>query len=179
MARLGKMHLRAGVGPERGQKPTGRSMKKQSAGLLLFRRRCGAIEVLLVHPGGPYWARKDDGAWSIPKGLFEEGEDALEAAKREFQEETGGQPSGTFIELGKFKQPGGKMVSAWAVEGEFDLASFTSNSFAMEWPPRSGRMREFPEADRAVWFTADEAAVKIIRGQRPIIEALLVWLQTR
>ena len=180
MASLRKMHLRTGVGLGRvSESATGRTMKKRSAGLLLFRRRRGTIEVLLVHPGGPYWARKDDGAWSIPKGLFEEGEDALEAAKREFQEETGGRPDGAFIELGAFKQPGGKLVAAWAVEGEFELASFTSNSFSMEWPPRSGRTREFPEADRAGWFTAQEAAVKIIRGQRPIIEALLERLQTR
>jgi len=154
-------------------------MMKQSAGLLMFRHRRGAIEVLLVHPGGPFWAKKDDGAWSIPKGLFEDGEDALTAAKREFQEETGGRPVGAFIELGVFKQSGGKLVSAWAVEGEFDLTSFKSNSFAIEWPPRSGRMREFPEADRADWFKAQNALVKIIRGQRPIIEALLKRLQTR
>jgi predicted NUDIX family NTP pyrophosphohydrolase len=139
----------------------------------MFRRRGTMIEVLLVHPGGPFWARKDDGAWSIPKGLLEEGEDALAAARREFEEETGKRPAGSFFELGVFKQPGGKRVSAWGVEGDFDLTSFRSNSFAMEWPPRSGRTREFPEADRADWFKVQDAVVKIIGGQRPIIEALL------
>ena len=148
-------------------------MAKQSAGLLMFRRRRGAIELLLVHPGGPYWARKDDGAWSIPKGFVEEGEDTLVAAKREFEEETGQRPAGQLIALGTFKQPSGKQVSAFAVEGEFDLASFKSNNFALEWPPRSGRMQEFPEADRAGWFGRTEALVKILKGQRPIIEALL------
>jgi len=148
-------------------------MTRQSAGILMFRRRDGAVGLLLVHPGGPYWAKKDEGAWSIPKGLFEEGEDALAAARREFAEETGARPAGPFIELGVFKQPSGKRVFAWAIEGEFDLAAFASESFAMEWPPRSGRMQEFPEADRAGWFSHDEARVKITRGQRPIIEALL------
>ncbi|HLZ01894.1 MAG TPA: NUDIX domain-containing protein [Bradyrhizobium sp.] len=148
-------------------------MTKQSAGILMYRRRHGMVDLLLVHPGGPYWARKDEGAWSIPKGLFEEGEDALAAARREFAEETGAQAAGPFIELGVFKQPGGKRVFAWAMEGEFDLAAFRSNSFAMEWPPRSGRMQAFPEADRADWFSPEAALVKVTRGQRPIIEALL------
>jgi predicted NUDIX family NTP pyrophosphohydrolase len=147
-------------------------MVQRSAGLLMFRRAGNAAEVLLVHPGGPFWAKKDDGAWSIPKGLFEEGEDALAAARREFAEETGLLPEGAFIELGTFKQPSGKRVSAWAFEGAFDLASFNSNMFTMEWPPKSGRMREFPEADRAGWFGPREAMVKILKGQRPIIEAL-------
>ena len=151
-------------------------MAKQSAGLLMFRRRRGAIELLLVHPGGPYWARKDDGAWSIPKGFVEEGEDTLVAAKREFEEETGQRPTGEFIALGVFKQPSGKQVNAFAIEGEFDLASFRSNNFALEWPPRSGRMQEFPEADRAGWFTPEAALVKITKGQRPIIQALLEGL---
>ena len=146
-------------------------MVQHSAGLLLFRRR-GAIEVLLVHPGGPFWAKKDDGAWSIPKGLFEEGEDALVAAKREFKEETGQRPQGTTHALGVFRQPSGKRVHAFAVEGEFDLTRFKSNSFSMEWPPRSGRMAEFPEVDRAGWFGRKDAMVKITKGQRPILEAL-------
>ena len=148
-------------------------MTKQSAGILMYRRRHGTVDLLLLHPGGPYWAGKDEGAWSIPKGLFEEGEDALAAAAREFEEETGMKPTGPFVELGVFKQPGGKRVFAWAMEGEFDLAAFASNSFAMEWPPKSGRMQEFPEADRAEWFSAGEALVKVTRGQRPIIDALL------
>jgi predicted NUDIX family NTP pyrophosphohydrolase len=152
-------------------------MPKQSAGLLMFRRSRGPIEVLLIHPGGPFWAKKDDGAWSIPKGIFEQGEDALSAARREFEEETGSSPAGPIIELGVFKQPGGKHVHVWAVEDDFDLASFKSNSFSMEWPPRSGRKQEFPEADRAGWFTPDEAVVKLLKGQRPIIKALLDRLE--
>ena len=147
-------------------------MVQRSAGLLMFRRADESAEVLLVHPGGPFWARKDDGAWSIPKGLFEDGEDALAAAQREFEEETGLSPEGAFIELGEFKQPSGKRISAWAFEGAFDLASFKSNLFTMEWPPKSGRLREFPEADRAGWFGPREALIKITKGQRPIIEAL-------
>jgi predicted NUDIX family NTP pyrophosphohydrolase len=152
-------------------------MRQQSAGLLMFRRRSETIEMLLVHPGGPFWARKDDGAWSIPKGLFMADEGALAAARREFEEETGQRPDGAFIELGSFKQPSGKHVHAWAVEGEFDLTSFRSNNFAMEWPPKSGRMQEFSEADRAGWFVAKDALVKITKGQRPIIAALLDRLQ--
>lgn len=146
-------------------------MVQHSAGLLLYRRRA-AIEVLLVHPGGPFWAKKDDGAWSIPKGLFEDGEDALVTAKREFEEETGQRPQGVTHALGIFRQPSGKRVHAFAVEGEFDLTRFKSNHFSMEWPPRSGRMAEFPEADRAGWFGRREALVKITRGQRGILEAL-------
>jgi predicted NUDIX family NTP pyrophosphohydrolase len=146
-------------------------MVQRSAGLLMFRRR-ETIEVLLVHPGGPFWAKKDDGAWSIPKGLFDEGENALAAAKREFEEETGQPPQGVPIELGIFKQPSGKRIHAFALEGEFNLAAFSSNSFAMEWPPRSGRTAEFPEADRAGWFRRKDALAKILKGQRPIVEAL-------
>jgi predicted NUDIX family NTP pyrophosphohydrolase len=148
-------------------------MVKRSAGLLMFRHTRGGPEVLLVHPGGPFWAKKDDGAWSIPKGLHEDGEDALTAAKREFEEETGQRPAGAFIALGAFRQPGGKQVSAWAFEGEFDLASFKSNSFAMEWPPRSGRLVEFPEADRAGWFPVQEAFRKVTKGQLAILSSLL------
>ena len=146
-------------------------MVQHSAGLLMFRRR-ETIEVLLVHPGGPFWAKKDDGAWSIPKGLFEENEDALAAAKREFEEETGHTPVGAPIALGVFRQPSGKRIHAFALQSEFDLSAFSSNSFAMEWPPRSGRTAEFPEADRAGWFGRREALAKITKGQRPIIEAL-------
>jgi predicted NUDIX family NTP pyrophosphohydrolase len=147
-------------------------MVQRSAGLLMFRRANESAEVLLVHPGGPFWAKKDGGAWSIPKGLFEDGEDALAAAQREFEEETGLLPEGAFIELGVFKQPSGKRISAWAFEGVFDLASFKSNLFTMEWPPKSGRLREFPEADRAGWFGPRESLIKITKGQRPIVEAL-------
>ena len=148
-------------------------MAQDSAGILMYRLKDHDPQLLLVHPGGPFWARKDDGAWSIPKGLFEEGEDPLTAARREFAEETGCRPSGELIALGRFKQPGGKIVSAWAVEGNFDLRAFKSNLFAIEWPPRSGRMREFSEADRADWFAPADAMRKIVKGQIPIIAALL------
>jgi predicted NUDIX family NTP pyrophosphohydrolase len=147
-------------------------MATASAGLLLYRMTKGEPEVLLVHPGGPFWAKKDDGAWSIPKGLTDKDEDPLAAAAREFEEETGFRPTGHFIPLGDFRQPGGKTVSAWAVEGDLDLKYFKSNTFAMEWPPRSGRMQEFPEADRAAWFTLEEASRKILKGQRPMLAVL-------
>ncbi len=147
-------------------------MPRESAGILLHRRVARAVEVLLVHPGGPYWRRKDAGAWSIPKGTLAPGEAPLAAARREFAEETGGGASGDTMELGAFCQPGGKVVTAFAVAGDFDLAGFRSNSFTMEWPPHSGRMAEFPEADRAAWFSLAEAAGKIVRGQRPILAAL-------
>ena len=148
-----------------------------SAGLLPFRTSGEHVEVMLVHMGGPFWARKDAGAWSIPKGLCEAGEDAHAAARREFEEETGGSPEGEFIALGTFRQPSGKQLSAWAVEGEFDLAGFKSNMFTMEWPPKSGRMAEFPEADQAAWFNREQALVKLTKGQRPIIKALFERLE--
>jgi predicted NUDIX family NTP pyrophosphohydrolase len=148
-------------------------MPQRSAGILLYRRRRGAVEVLLVHPGGPFWARKDDGAWSIPKGVYEPGEDPLAAARREFEEETGARLDGEATALGSFRQSAAKIVDVWAVEGEFDPASLESNSFTMEWPPRSGNMREVPEVDRAEWFTPEAASRKLLKGQRPVIEALL------
>ena len=148
-------------------------MVKHSAGLVLYRRTGLATEILLVHPGGPFWARKDTGAWSIPKGLVEGDESPLAAARREFKEETGFLPQGRFIELGNFKQPSCKIVSAWAVEGDFDPHNLKCNSFSLEWPPKSGRMQEFPEADRAAWFEASEAARKITKGQLPIIQKLI------
>jgi predicted NUDIX family NTP pyrophosphohydrolase len=148
-------------------------MPQRSAGILLYRRRGGAVEVLLVHPGGPFWAKKDDGAWGIPKGGYAPGEDPLAAAKREFREETGARAEGEAIALGAFRQSAAKIVEVWAVEGEFDPASLVSNTFSMEWPPRSGRMAEFPEVDRAEWFTPEESARKILAGQRPVLEALL------
>ena len=149
-------------------------MPQRSAGILMFRRVPG-LEVLLIHPGGPFWAKKDDGAWSIPKGLYEPDEDELTAAKREFEEKTGCVPSGKFIALGEFK-PGAKILTIFAVEGDFDIANFKSNLFAMEWPPKSGRMAEFPEADRGGWFGIDEAKRKILKGQLPILAALLKHL---
>jgi predicted NUDIX family NTP pyrophosphohydrolase len=152
-------------------------MAKQSAGILMFRRTGGRPEVLLVHPGGPFWAKKDDGAWSIPKGLYEDREDPLAAARREFEEETGCTPEGEFLALGSFKQPSNKTIVAWAIESDFDLAKFKSNLFSMEWPPKSGRTQQFPEVDRIAWFEPDEAKRKILKGQAPIVAALLNRLQ--
>jgi predicted NUDIX family NTP pyrophosphohydrolase len=152
-------------------------MARTSAGILLFRRRRGGVEVLLGHPGGPFWAKKDERAWSIPKGLVNEGEDLLAAAKREFFEETGAIVDGPFLDLGAFKQPGGKTIVAFACEGDFDPAALKSNLFAMEWPPRSGRMVEFPEIDRARWLGPSEARRKILKGQAPMLDALERALQ--
>jgi predicted NUDIX family NTP pyrophosphohydrolase len=145
---------------------------KTSAGILLFRRRQDGVEVLLVHPGGPFWAKKDEGAWSIPKGETETNEDPAVAAKREFLEETGAMIEGALLELGAFRQPSGKIVAAFASEGDFDPATLQSDVFAMEWPPRSGKTTEFPEVDRAAWFNLDAALAKILKGQRPILAAL-------
>lgn len=152
-------------------------MPKQSAGLLLYRRR-GEPEVFLVHPGGPFWAGKDAHAWSIPKGEFAADEDTLQAAEREFAEETGLTPEGTFVALRPLKQPGGKIVHAWAVEGDCDPAAIVSNSFALEWPPRSGRMRQFPEVDRAAWFPLAVAREKIHKGQVALLDELETMLGT-
>jgi predicted NUDIX family NTP pyrophosphohydrolase len=147
-------------------------MPKRSAGILMFRRRGGEIEVLLMHPGGPFWAKKDAGAWSIPKGEYAQGEDALAVAKREFEEETGARPDGKFLPLGEVVQAGGKIVTAWALEGDFDPATLTSNSFELEWPPKSGRQVSFPEVDRAQWFPPAEARQKILAAQREFITRL-------
>jgi predicted NUDIX family NTP pyrophosphohydrolase len=154
-------------------------MAKRSAGLLLYRRSRPNPEVLLLHPGGPFWISKDDGAWSIPKGLIEGDERPLAAAKREFKEETGFLPRGRFIELGRFKQPSSKLIVVWAVEGDFDPHNLKCNSFSMEWPPKSGRMQEFPEMDRAGWFEANEATRKITKGQLPIIQKLFRHLDIK
>lgn len=148
-------------------------MAKVSAGILLYRFRPSGLEVLLVHPGGPYWAKKDDGAWSMPKGLVEPGEDELAAAFREFREETGAVAHGVAQDLGAFRQAGGKVIRAFAVEGDFDPASLASNLFTMEWPPRSGKLATFPEADRAGWFTPDTARRKVTKGQIPAIDTLV------
>lgn len=147
-------------------------MKKYSAGLLMFRRNKVGIEVLLVHPGGPFWAKKDLGAWSIPKGEFEDSEDPLDAAIREFREETGFPVSEPFTPLGTIKQPSGKLVTAWAFEGDCDPATLISNSFELEWPPRSGKMSSFPEIDRAAWFDPANAKERILKGQIKLIEEL-------
>jgi predicted NUDIX family NTP pyrophosphohydrolase len=147
-------------------------MPKLSAGILLYRHTPAALEVFLVHPGGPYWAKKDEGAWTIPKGECQPGEDALAAARREFAEETGLTLEGELMALGSFRQSSAKTVEVWAVEGDADPAGLASNTFAMEWPPRSGRMQDFPEIDRAAWFRPAEAARKILKGQVPILKAL-------
>jgi predicted NUDIX family NTP pyrophosphohydrolase len=146
---------------------------KTSAGLLLFRRRGKGLEVLLVHPGGPLWAKRDEGAWSIPKGEPEAGEDPLTAARREFAEELGRSVDGTFIPLARVRQPGGKVVHAWALEADVDASSIMSNTFSMEWPPRSGRQHAFPEIDRAEWFPLDVARQKILAGQAPLLDELM------
>jgi predicted NUDIX family NTP pyrophosphohydrolase len=145
-------------------------MSKQSAGLLLYRRRDGIVEVLLAHPGGPFWKNKDGGAWSIPKGEFADDEDPLAAAKREFQEETGSTIGGDFRPLATIKQRGGKVVHAWLVEADLDPASVKSNTFTMEWPRGSGRMQSFPEVDQVDWFTFETALEKVLESQRPFIE---------
>ncbi|MEH2524184.1 MULTISPECIES: NUDIX domain-containing protein [unclassified Bradyrhizobium] len=149
------------------------SLKRQSAGLLLFHRRDGDLQVLLGHPGGPFWRRKDEGAWSIPKGLASTGEALLSAAKREFGEETGHHPRGEFIPLGEAKQPGGKVVHVWAVEDDLDAENIRSNLFEMEWPPRSGRHQTFREIDRAEWFGIPVARSKILKGQAIFLGRLL------
>lgn len=153
-------------------------MPKQAAGILLYRRRPAGLEVLLAHPGGPLWARKDAGAWTLPKGQFTEGELPLAAARREFEEEMGSAPSGDFQSLGTLKQPSGKVIHAWAAESDFDVASVKSNLFSMEWPPKSGRMDEFPEVDRAAWFPIAEARTKILKGQAPFLDRLLALLNS-
>jgi predicted NUDIX family NTP pyrophosphohydrolase len=146
--------------------------KRVSAGVLLYRVRDGALEVFLVHPGGPFWRRKDEGAWSIPKGEVEEGAEPLATALREFEEETGTALHGEGVPLSPVRQPGGKLVRAWAVEGDIDPASIVSNTFAMEWPPRSGRRQSFPEVDRAGWFTLAQARTKILAGQQGLVDQL-------
>jgi predicted NUDIX family NTP pyrophosphohydrolase len=148
-----------------------------SAGILLFRRNREAVEVLLVHPGGPFWAKKDLGAWSVPKGLVEEGEEPLQCALRELEEELGSPfsfPADELIELGSVRQKAGKLVHCWAAEGDFDPATLRSNTFSMEWPPRSGSEREFPEVDRAEWFGLDAAREKIIPAQGDFLDRLKV-----
>ncbi|OWK26096.1 NUDIX hydrolase [Rhizobium yanglingense] len=146
-------------------------MPKRSAGLLIFRQTAGYLEVFLVHPGGPFWAQKDEGAWSIPKGLMDQGEDALEAAKREVFEEVGSKIEGNFNWLGEYRQPGGKVVLVWSIEADIAADAIVSNTFQIEWPPRSGRMRAFPEVDRAGWFRLDEAEHKILKGQQQVLLA--------
>jgi len=150
---------------------------KRSAGIVLYRLREGAPQVLLVHPGGPLWTRKDLGAWSIPKGEYEPAEDALAAARREFAEELGSAaPPGPVSDLGEIRQKSGKLVRAWALRGDFDASTVESNTFALEWPPKSGRTIEVPEVDRAEWFAIPEAREKINPAQIPLLERLLAQL---
>ena len=150
--------------------------KKPSAGILMYRRAAGGIEVLLVHPGGPFWARKDAGAWSIPKGEFADDEDPERAARREFAEELGGEVDGELIALGSIRQKNGKRVHAWAVEGDFECAGLCSNTFRLEWPPKSGRFQDIPEVDRAEWFEPDVARTKMHTGQAELVDRLLAAL---
>jgi predicted NUDIX family NTP pyrophosphohydrolase len=159
-----KTQDKAKSNPARGAKP------KKSAGLLLYRKRRGGVEVFLVHPGGPFWAKKDNGAWSIPKGEFGDNEEPLEAAKREFQEETGFAAAGEFVSLDPVRQPSAKVVYAWAVRGDIDQTAIRSNTFSIELPKGSGKMREFPEVDRAQWFSLDEARRKILKGQVALLD---------
>jgi predicted NUDIX family NTP pyrophosphohydrolase len=153
---------------------------RRSAGILLFRSAPGGTQVLLVHPGGPFWARKDEGAWSIPKGEYEPDQDPRAAALREFEEELGSplDPAARagLIELGTVRQPGGKFVTAWAAPGDLDPETVTSNTFEMQWPPRSGQLKQFPEIDRAGWFGVEQARTKLLRGQVPFLDALLAAL---
>jgi predicted NUDIX family NTP pyrophosphohydrolase len=151
-------------------------MAARSAGLILYKRADGEPLVLLAHPGGPFWAKKDRGAWSIPKGLVEGDETPLDAAIREFTEETGFAAEGVFVPLGSVTQRGGKRVEAWAVEGDCDPAALKPGMFEMEWPPRSGRMAQFPEIDRVAWFTLAEARERILAGQAPFIDRLAARL---
>jgi predicted NUDIX family NTP pyrophosphohydrolase len=147
-------------------------MAKVSAGLLMYRRRGGKLEILLVHPGGPFWRNKDEGAWSIPKGEVAEGEDLWDAAKREFEEELGTKPQGEFLKLTPIRQKSGKVVHAWAVEGDLDTTSVRSNTFSMKWPPKSGKTAEFPEVDRAEFFDSQLARKKINPAQATLIDEL-------
>jgi predicted NUDIX family NTP pyrophosphohydrolase len=147
---------------------------KLSAGVLLYRSCDGVVEVLIAHPGGPFWARKDDGVWSLPKGEYTEGEDPWAAAQREFSEELGlSVPDGLHIDFGPLRQPSGKVVTAFAVEGDLDVTNARSNTFELEWPKGSGRLREFPEVDRVAWFPVAQARAKLLKGQRAFLDRLM------
>jgi predicted NUDIX family NTP pyrophosphohydrolase len=149
---------------------------KQSAGVLLYRRKDRTLEVFLVHPGGQFWARKDQGSWSIPKGEYGPEEDPLDAARREFEEETGSRAEGDFRELPEIRQKGGKLVRAWALEGDLDPDGIRSNTFRMEWPPHSGAFKDFPEVDRAAWFPLETARLKMLKSQVPLLDHLEILL---
>lgn len=154
-------------------------MSKMSAGILVYRFRAGVLEVLLVHPDGPIWSKKDSGSWSIPKGKYTDKEDPFIVAKREFQEEIGFQANGDFVPLKPLKQPSGKIVSAWVLEGDCDTSKVQSNTFKMEWPPRSGKQQEFSEIDRAEWFTIEMVKKKLLKGQVGFIEELCELLREK
>ncbi|MBF2027454.1 MAG: NUDIX domain-containing protein [Oscillatoriales cyanobacterium C42_A2020_001] len=147
-------------------------MGRKSAGLLMYRQLAGVLEVFLIHPGGPFWAKKDFGCWSIPKGECLENEEPFDAARREFQEETGIIPTGEFVELTEIKQTGGKRVKAWAFAGDCDPTKIKSNTFLLEFPPRSGKFQSFPEVDRAAWFTVEDAKTRIVKGQIALLDEL-------
>jgi predicted NUDIX family NTP pyrophosphohydrolase len=147
-------------------------MPKRSAGLLMFRRSNKELEVFLVHPGGPFWAGKNEGAWTVPKGEYVDGEEPLDAARREFTEETGFEANGEFLDLGTVKQPSGKIVNAWAFEGDCDPHKLISNFCNIEWPPRSGKMMEIPEVDRGAWFKLPDAHAAILKSQQPFLDLL-------
>ena len=152
---------------------------KRSAGILLFRRATGPVEVLLVHPGGPFWSKKDDGAWFMPKGELEPDEEPLSAARREFREELGSEPpAGELLSLGTIKNKSGKLIYGWALEGTLDLSTFRSNTFSLEWPPRSGKMKDFPEVDRAAFYSLAVAVEKLHEAERPLLERLAALLDT-
>lgn len=152
-------------------------MPQRSAAILLYRVAEGGVEVLIAHPGGPFWARKDDGAWSIPKGEYHDGEDPWRAAQREFTEEVGlGPPEGPRVDLGEMRQSGGKIVTGYAVRGDLDISDAHSNTFAVQWPPGSRRVREFPEVDRVAWVPVATARVKLVAGQRAFLDRLLAHL---
>lgn len=155
--------------PRQGKSSVSAARSKRSAGIVLYRKRLGILEIFLVHPGGPYWARKDNGAWSIPKGEYEQGEEALQAAQREFLEETGVAVNGPFLALAPVRQPSGKMITAWAAEGDLDPTRLRSNTFSLEWPAKSGVMQSFPEVDRGAWFSLADARSKLSPGQRPLL----------
>ena len=153
-------------------------MPRKSAGILLYRFQKNGVEVFLVHPGGPFWANKDGGSWSVPKGEYNDDEDALKAAQREFQEETGLSIQGNFIELGEVRQPSGKRVVVWALENDQEVENIRSNTFQLEWPPKSGKMQEFPEVDRGGWFSLPEARQKILKGQISFLDKLKEKIKT-
>jgi predicted NUDIX family NTP pyrophosphohydrolase len=154
------------------------ALPKQAAGILLYRRGPRGLEVLLAHPGGPLWARRDLGAWTLPKGQFNDDEPPIAAAKREFEEEMGSPPTGELVEIGSIKQPSGKVVHAFVAESDFDVATVRSNLFSLEWPRKSGQRAQFPEVDRAAWFPIEEARTKILKGQEPFLDRLLTLLNS-